>query len=96
MQNKELKHLTYFDQAYNFLVKFPFKVPVMAPVIAREALYYNASNFFHQKLEGFQYNASLAITGAIRGTLKRNFTRNWALNLNQFNQGDSIENFAVF
>ena len=29
---------------------------------------YNKS--FHEKLENFQYNASLAITGAIRGTSK--------------------------
>ena len=32
---------------------------------------YNAS--FHQKLEKFQYNACLAMTGAIRGTSKENF-----------------------
>ena len=32
---------------------------------------YNAS--FHQKLDSIQYNAALAITGAIRGTLKRSY-----------------------
>ena len=30
---------------------------------------YNVS--FHQKIESIQYNAALAITGAIRGTSKR-------------------------
>ena len=27
---------------------------------------------FHQRLESIQYNACLAITGAVRGTLKKN------------------------
>ena len=31
---------------------------------------------FHEKLESIQYNASLAITGAIRGTSRENFTMN--------------------
>ena len=35
---------------------------------------YNAS--FHQKLELLQYNASLAITRAIRDTSKENYTKN--------------------
>ena len=29
---------------------------------------------FHQKLDSVQYNASLAITGAVRGTCKENYT----------------------
>ena len=38
---------------------------------------YNAS--FHQKLEKIQYNAFIAITGAIRGTSKENiYIKNWA------------------
>lgn len=35
---------------------------------------YNAS--FHRKLESIQYNASLAITGAIEVALKKSSTRN--------------------
>ena len=35
---------------------------------------YNTS--FHQKLELLQYNACLAITGAIRGTSKENYMKN--------------------
>ena len=31
------------------------------------------NNSFHQKLESVQYNAALAITGAIRGSSKKNF-----------------------
>ena len=34
---------------------------------------YDAS--FQQKVESIQYNAALAITGAIRGTSKRNFLK---------------------
>ena len=37
-------------------------------------IFEQASNkSFHEKLENFQYNASLAITGAIRGTSKEIF-----------------------
>ena len=36
---------------------------------------YNAS--FYQNLEKIQYNSGLAITGAIRGTSKENFTKNY-------------------
>ena len=40
-----------------------------------------AYNFdFHQKLEWFQYNASLAITGTIKETFKENSTWNCTLN----------------
>ena len=35
-------------------------------IIYDQAVY----NFFHQKIESIQYNAALAITGAIRGTSK--------------------------
>ena len=35
---------------------------------------YNIS--FHHKLESIQYNACLGITGAIRGTSKKNFIKN--------------------
>ena len=34
---------------------------------------YNLS--FHQKLDSIQYNATLAIMGAVRGTSKENYTR---------------------
>ena len=36
---------------------------------------YNMS--FHHKLKSIQYNACLAITGAMRGTSKKKFTKNW-------------------
>ena len=36
-----------------------------------EIIYDQSYNtYFHQRLESLQYNAALAITGAIRGTLK--------------------------
>ena len=31
------------------------------------------NNTFHQKMESIQYNAALAITGAIRGSSRENF-----------------------
>ena len=34
------------------------------------------NNSFHQKLESVQYNAALAITGAIRGSSKKIFIMN--------------------
>ena len=38
-----------------------------------DVIYYQSYNtFFHQRLESLQYNAALAITGAIRGTSKEN------------------------
>ena len=41
-----------------------------------DILYDQAHNmYFHQKLEFIQYNACLAITGAIRGTSKENLYR---------------------
>ena len=53
-----------------------------------------AYNFaFHQKLESCQYNASLAISGTIGGTSKKDSTGNWVLN--HFNEGDGTENFAA-
>ena len=33
-----------------------------------DTIYEQAYNSFHQNLETFQYNAALAITGAVRGT----------------------------
>ena len=35
------------------------------------------NNSFHQRLESIQYNAALAITGAIRGTSKKTLSRTW-------------------
>ena len=32
---------------------------------------------FHQCLESIQYNAAIAITGAIRGTLSKSFFKNY-------------------
>ena len=38
-----------------------------------DVIYYQSYNtFFHQRLESLQYNAALAITGAIRGTSREN------------------------
>ena len=39
---------------------------------------YNVS--FHQKIESIQYNAALAITGAIRGTSREKFYHELGLN----------------
>ena len=33
------------------------------------------------KIESLQYNTALAITGAIKESLRKNCTRNWALNI---------------
>ena len=42
-----------------------------------DIIYDQVYNFsFHQTLESIQYNAALAITGAIRGTLERSFILN--------------------
>ena len=41
-----------------------------------DILYDQAYMSFHQKLESIQYNACLAITGAIRGTSKKSSTKN--------------------
>ena len=35
-----------------------------------DVIYDQQYNFFHQKLESIQYNAALAITGAIKGSSK--------------------------
>ena len=42
-----------------------------------DTLYNQAHNAsFHQKLESFQYNACLAITGAIRRSSREKYTKN--------------------
>ena len=35
---------------------------------------------FHQKLESIQYNACLALSGAITGSSRKNFTKNYVWN----------------
>ena len=35
----------------------------------------------YNNIESLQYNAALAITGLIRGSSKKNCTRNWAANI---------------
>ena len=34
------------------------------------------NNTFHQKMESIQYNAALAITGAVRGSSRKNLIKN--------------------
>ena len=41
-----------------------------------------------------QYNAALAITCAVRGSLGKNFIKNKVWNL--YKNGDGIVNFAIF
>ena len=48
---------------------------------------------FQQKMETIQDNAALAITDAIRGSSRENFTKNYAWRL--FNSDVGIENFDV-
>ena len=48
---------------------------------------YNTS--VHRNIESIQYNAALAITGALRGTYRERL-----LTLNPFNKGAGIENFV--
>ena len=48
---------------------------------------------FQQKMEAIQDNAALAMTDAIRGSSRENFTKNYAWRL--FNSDVGIENFDV-
>ena len=59
-----------------------------------DILYDQAYNMsFHHKLESIQYNACLAITGAIRGT----FTKNWVQNHFSYDVGpENQESFTKF
>ena len=52
------------------------------------------NNTFHQKMESIQYNAALATTGAIRGSSRENFIKNWVWN--PYNNGVGIGNFVIF
>ena len=49
---------------------------------------------FHEKLKSIQYNAALPITGAIRGSFKKKFIKNKALN--SFSNDGGAGNFASF
>ena len=49
---------------------------------------------FHQKLESIQYNAALAITGAIRGTFREKLYQE--LGLESLQKQVGIENGATF
>ena len=53
---------------------------------------YNTS--FHQNIESIQYNAALAIKGAVRGTSRENLYQEYALN--PFNNDAGKENFVVY
>ena len=60
-----------------------------------DQIYYEAYNeSFNQKLKSIQYNACLALSGAIRGSSRENFTINWGWN--PFNVDVGIGNFAYF
>ena len=52
------------------------------------------NNTFHQKLESIQYNAAIAITGAIRGSSREKFYQELGLE-NPNNNGGYLENFAI-
>ena len=47
----------------------------MKPRLEYDDVLYDQSynNTFHQKMESVQYNATLAITGAVRGSSRENF-----------------------
>ena len=53
---------------------------------------YNTS--FHQNIESIQYNAALAIKGAVRGTSRENLYQEYALN--PFNNDAGKGNFVVY
>ena len=86
-----------------YITKFPSVLPRTSKLFVRphldhrDIIHDQAYNFaFHQKLESFQYNASLVITVTIRGTgelAEKKSSRNSALN--HLNQGDGAESFAA-
>ena len=51
-------------------------------------------NSFKEKLESIQYNASLALTGALRGTSKEKICQE--LGLESLRDDADVENFAFF
>ena len=51
-------------------------------------------NSFKEKLESIQYNASLALTGALRGTSKEKICQE--LGLESLQDDADVENFAFF
>ena len=60
-----------------------------------DIIYDEASNeTFHQKPESVQYNAYLALSGAIRDRQEKNFTMNYAWNPSNVDVGTG--NFAYF
>ena len=50
------------------------------------------NNLFKEKLESFQYNACLALTGAIRGTSKEKIYQEWDWSSLEIDVG--VESFA--
>ena len=50
------------------------------------------NNLFKEKLESFQYNACLALTGAIRGTSKEKIYQEWDWSSFEIDVG--VESFA--
>ena len=55
---------------------------------------YNAT--FHQKLEMIQYNACLALTGAVRGTSKENFFEELGLESRQHQNSTKMNFRSIF
>ena len=53
------------------------------------------NNSFLQKIESLQYNTALAITSAIRGTLRGKIYQELGLE-SPFNKDASIENYVFF
>ena len=52
------------------------------------------NNSFHRKLESIQYNACLALSGAVRGFFEKKYIKNSVLSPFEFVVG--AENFAFF
>ena len=50
------------------------------------------NNLFKEKLESFQYNTCLALTGAIRGTSKEKIYQEWDWSFFEIDVG--VESFA--
>ena len=51
---------------------------------------------FHQKLESFQYNASLSVTGTTRGTSREKLNQELSLESLQLRRWYGTESFAAF
>ena len=99
VQNKVNKTIGHLRKLPNTFLRTSlitiFKSFIMPHLDYGDIIYdrvYNTS--FHQNIESIQYNAALAIKGAVRGTSRENLYQEYALN--PFNNDAGNENFVVY